>query len=377
MAQRGDGGPRRVGVVTTSYPREEGDPAGQFVEGFARWLAGQGLSVEVVAAGPGSSSVGGLPVRRVPGRELFYAGGAPDALAQGGSDVWRRGAGFGAALLGRVLSRMVTARWDLAVSHWVLPSSLAVEAARRLTGASALRHLAIAHSSDVWMLRRSMWGRAALAEVSRRADLVYAGAHLAAVGARLGAPGRVVPMGIDVAALCGDRQRGRARFGLDRPTALFLGRLVPVKGLELLVSALPEGLDLVIAGDGPLREALARAAPPSVRLLGEVRGRDKADLLHAADLVVLPSLRLEDGRQEGSPTVLREALAAGRPVLCTDTGGAADLVGEHGVVVEPTREALHAALLRFRDHPEAWPQPPPSLAAAADWSHVGPILAAL
>ena len=68
-----------VGIVTTSYPREAGDPAGAFVHGLARWMAAQGCAVEVVAAGPGAARVDGIPVWRVDGRGLFYDGGAPDA----------------------------------------------------------------------------------------------------------------------------------------------------------------------------------------------------------------------------------------------------------------------------------------------------------
>ena len=391
----------RVGVVTTSYPREEGDPAGCFVEGFTRWLAGSGARVEVVAAGPGAERVGGIAITRVDGRGLFYQGGAPDALAAGGVAAWGRAAAFQAALAARVAQRMARGRWDAVVSHWVAPSSVAVECARAVVasvagpgaasgtqsrsagqvlgggdgGSRGLRHLAIAHSSDVWLLQRSIPGRALLRAISRRADLVYAGEHLAEVGARCGAPGRVVAMGVDVASLRGERARGRARFGLRGVTALFLGRLVPVKGLERLLAELPDGLDLVIAGDGPLRAALERAAPPRVRFVGVVQTEARADLLAACDLLVLPSLRLPDGRQEGTPVVLREALAAGLPVLATRVGGAAQLLGDRAVVVEPEPGALASALLRFLRDPVGWPRPAPSDAESHDWAQIGPILA--
>ena len=72
----------KLGVVTTSYPREPGDPAGSFVAGFARWLAARGHEVEVVAAGPGASRDGDIPVHRVrAGASLFYDEGAPDDRA--------------------------------------------------------------------------------------------------------------------------------------------------------------------------------------------------------------------------------------------------------------------------------------------------------
>src|SRR5205807_1403401 len=89
------------------------------------------------------------------------------------------------------------------------------------------------------------------------------------------------------------------------------------------------------------------------RFLGEVRGDDKADLLAAADLLVFPSRPLPDGRDEGAPVVLREALAAGLPIVATVAGDAAELLAETGagIVVPPSAPALAAALRALRDDP--------------------------
>jgi glycosyltransferase involved in cell wall biosynthesis len=365
----------RVGVVTTSYPREAGDPAGAFVAGFARWLRERGCAVEVIAAGPGAACVDGIAVERVDGRDLFYRGGAPDALS-GSPAAWARAARFQGELLALVARR--GRRWDAAVSHWLAPSGIAVAAA---LGRSR-PHLAIAHSSDVTLLHRSKGGRAAARFVARRADLVYAAPHLASLIA--GAPGRVVAMGIDPVG-GGDRARGRARFTRGRVTALCLGRLVPVKGVDLALRALaraPE-LDLVVAGDGPERAALERAAAPlgaRVRFAGEVRGRDRLDLFAAADLLVVPSRVLEDGRSEGTPTVILEGKAAGLPVLATRVGGAAEVIsdGEDGLLVSTEVEALGRSLERLagdRALRERLGATARARAARHDWSQVGPELA--
>ncbi len=372
FARKEGGLPGRIGVVTTSYPREAGDPAGHFVAGFARFLRDGGCDVEVVAAGPGGERVDGIRVHRVDGRGLFYRGGAPDALAAGGA--WGRAARFQAALAAAAARR--AARWDAVVSHWLVPSGMAAA----LAVASSWRrpaHLAIAHSSDVTLLQRSKAGRAAARWLARRARLVYAARHLVLDGA----PGEVVAMGVDAVG-GGDRVRGRSKFMLQRTTALFLGRLVPVKGIDLLLAALPPALDLVIAGDGPLAPSLRAAAAgfgDRVRFLGEVRGDDKRDLLAAADLLVLPSRPLPDGRSEGAPTVLAEALVAGLPIVATRTGGAAELVrdGATGLLVEPTVPALAAALARLAG--DAALRARLAEAARSDgerhlWSAVGPRL---
>jgi len=108
---------------------------------------------------------------------------------------------------------------------------------------------------------------------------------------------------------------------------LFVGRLSAEKGLERLVDAwgqaAPEGLRLVLVGDGPMRARLAENTTPNV----EVRGLATADevmrrMLHARALVV-PS-----EWYEGQPMVVLEALSAGLPVMGSDIGGLAEVLAE-------------------------------------------------
>jgi glycosyltransferase involved in cell wall biosynthesis len=246
------------------------------------------------------------------------------------------------------------------------------------------RHLAIAHSSDVTLLRNSLAGRMALRALATNADLVYAAPHLVVPGA----PGRVVPMGIDRAGLSGDRERGRRGLSVAGKAVLFLGRLVPVKGVDLLLEALVPGAglpacELIVAGEGPLRrelQAQAQALGVTAHFLGEVRGQDKADLLAAADVLVVPSRRLGDGRSEGTPTVLFEALAAGVPVVATRDAGACHVLvdGQEGLIVSSEPAALRQAIGRLLAEPalcQSLAQAGKRVSAAYDWSQVGPVLA--
>ena len=133
--------------------------------------------------------------------------------------------------------------------------------------------------------------------------------------------------------------------GLGHPLVLAVGRLHPQKGYDTLVAALPAWPDAVVAvaGDGPLAESLAAAAP-SVRWLG--RRDDVADLLAAADVVVLPS------GWEARPLTAQEALRAGRPLVATAVGGVPDLVQDGAVLVPPGDPvALGAAVRRLLDDP--------------------------
>lgn len=130
------------------------------------------------------------------------------------------------------------------------------------------------------------------------------------------------------------------------------GRLVPVKGFDVLLEAVERArrelpaLSLELAGDGPLRESLARAAPDGVELRGRVT--PIGPFLEAAAAVVVPS------RGEGFGMVALEAMERGRAVIAARVGGLPELVedGVSGLVVPPEDPAaLAAALLELARDP--------------------------
>ena len=165
----------------------------------------------------------------------------------------------------------------------------------------------------------------------------------------------VVPNGVDVGALAAPRPQARARLRAElgvageAPLALAVAALRPGKGLETLIAALGLLAETstapccAVAGDGPLRGELERAAAErGVRIHWLGLRRDVPDLLAAADLFVLPSER------DALPTVLLEAMAASLPVVATPVGGIPEIVedGESGVLVAPGDAAALAAALR-------------------------------
>lgn len=313
----------KIGVLSTSYPRSEEDPAGHFVAGLSRYLASYYGDVEVVCAADGGP--------------LFYRGGAPFVLRRPAA--WLPAALFSARLLSAAADR--AHGWDVLVSHWLVPS-----AAIGLLLARGRPHLAIAHGSDVALLRRLPGGVRWMRRLAASADLVYVAKTLAEEGA----PGRLVPMGIDASRVrprTGERESERRRLAVDGFVALFLGRLVPEKGVDLLIEAVPRGVTLLVAGSGPERVRLERRATRSVRFLGEVCGARKRRLLAAADVLVIPS------RMDGSPTVAREALAAGLPVLASRVGGLPELIrdGVDGLLIAPDAAMFSKSLQRLRDEP--------------------------
>jgi D-inositol-3-phosphate glycosyltransferase len=135
-----------------------------------------------------------------------------------------------------------------------------------------------------------------------------------------------------------ERRALRERLGWDeRPRALFVGRLVAKKGLDLaLAGGARAGVKMVVVGPG---------TPPTsgadVELLGPQPPELVAELYRAADAFVLPS------RGEGFPVTAQEALASGLPVVLADDPGYAPYVDGAGAavrLVSLTEEAVAGAL---------------------------------
>jgi glycosyltransferase involved in cell wall biosynthesis len=172
------------------------------------------------------------------------------------------------------------------------------------------------------------------------------------------------------------------RLSSPSPSLLFLGRLVPVKGVDVLlraVAAMDNAPGLIIAGDGPEKESLRRLADNlGVRadFVGEVRGEDKDRLLSEAGAVVLPSTVLSDGRTEGAPVVALEAMAAGVPVVASTVGGLAELPSGGARLVPPGDEAALATAIAQTLSAKNTPQilVGRSHARTRSWELVGPQL---
>jgi rhamnosyl/mannosyltransferase len=123
----------------------------------------------------------------------------------------------------------------------------------------------------------------------------------------------VIPYGIEIDADSPAiiRRAEELRRTLLGPLVLFVGRLVPYKGADVLLEAM-QGIDAeaVVVGDGPMRRELeerARRADNRVRFAGEVTQDELHAYYRACDLLVLPSVT----RQEAFGVVQLEAMACG------------------------------------------------------------------
>jgi len=126
------------------------------------------------------------------------------------------------------------------------------------------------------------------------------------------------------------RSRGlfRSSHGIppDAPLVLYLGRIDSIKGIDVLLGAmpyLPDNYQLVVVGDAdsPYGRSLVQSAPHNVLFAGPLYGRDKLLAYADASVFVLPS------RGDAFGLTLLEALACGVPVVVSDNCGLSSAIG--------------------------------------------------
>lgn len=144
---------------------------------------------------------------------------------------------------------------------------------------------------------------------------------------------------------------------------LFVGRFVPKKGLPILIEALQilrrQGQELAatIVGDGPLDQAIRTQAAGLSRLtfLGWQKPEQVALVMRHASMLIVPSIRAQDGDAEGLPSVAVEAMALSLPVIGTDQAGLDGVVlpGRTGTIVPAgDPEALAQAIAGLAAAPD-------------------------
>ncbi|MGA5296448.1 glycosyltransferase family 4 protein [Streptomyces koyangensis] len=333
-------------VVTNDFPPRQGGIE-TFVHAMATRVPGNDVVVHT-SSEPGAAAFDAtlpFPVSRDPSRMLLPTRRTTERVLalvreHGVDRVW-----FGAAA----------------------PLAAMAPALRR---AGVERIVATTHGHEIWWARVP-GARRLLRRVGESADTVtYLGGYTReriapALGPRARLS-RLVP-GVDVDAFRPDpaEERGRAvrvRYGLGgRKVVLSVARLVPRKGQDVLVRALPQirqavpEAALLLVGQGPdegrLRRLAGACPPGSVVFAGGV-GHDRTpDFYAAADVFAMPCRTRRAGLEaEGLGIVYLEAAASGLPVIVGDSGGAPDAVldGRTGAVVDGRDvDAVAAAVVRM------------------------------
>jgi glycosyltransferase involved in cell wall biosynthesis len=303
----------RVVVLTTSWPRTEREFAGRFVADAVERLRERGVEVEVLAPGAGYRDYG-----------LAYGSGMAANLR-------RRPWAAPLMLLSmwRALRRAGRSA-ELVHAHWLLTAAVA-----RFGGRSFVVTLhgsgSAGRFSDVELAQRRP--RLVRALLRPAAAVICVSETVAAAVRAAGVEVVVIPNGVRVPDEVG--------APAEPPEVLYVGRLSPEKNVDTLVEAVGD-LNLVVAGDGPLRGRIPKA-------LGAVAHAEVERLLERAAVIVAPCER------EGFGLAAAEAMAFGRPVVAAAGGALLELVtdGETGLLVPPRDvAALRAAVDRLLRDPE-------------------------
>jgi glycosyltransferase involved in cell wall biosynthesis len=369
----------RVLLTTSTFPNSDDDRiTARFVLDLARHLSAH---VEVVVLAPAAPGT--------PPRERWEGAGT------GGGDVTvlryryfaparlqmvTRGGGALATLRSSLLAKsqvplFVAAQWaaiprivrreriDLVNSHWIVPQGFTSALWRRRLGRP---HVVTAHAADVAFLARFAGGRPLARFIFDRTDFFLpVSGHLATQVEELvgrPVPHRVIPMGAAAGLFQPTGTAANLRRCSGERIVLYVGKLVPKKGVSVLLEAVGRlrakevPVRLVLVGGGPLeREVHAQVVRLGlegvVDRVGWVRNDELPEWYRGADVVCIPSVRDEHGETEGTPVVLQEALASGSVVVASEISGIPDMVrdGVNGWLAPPGNaeelaRVLHRAL---------------------------------
>ena len=334
-------GGRKVLVVTTTFPRRNGDDQPRFVLDLCKSLRGDYEQLVLAPSAPGCSvdeCVEGVKVKRF--RYFFKQA---ETLA------------YGTGILGNLKSAPV--RWllvpfflfglmiairkelrrfdpDIVHAHWWLPSGLAATLALATTRTDC-RLLITCHGADYFVLGERFGGLRR--RVFDRADAVaMVSPAMRDHAIRRGLPEEklsIAPMGVNLS------EHFKPSKVKERRGVLYVGRLVEKKGVADLLAGWAaaseevraQGLTIIGSGfqqDSLLALAESLGVSDTVAFLGAIAHEDLPAHYQRAALLVFPSIISSENDQEGLGLVAVEAMACGCPVLASDIPSLADVIVE-------------------------------------------------
>lgn len=365
----------KISIVTSTYPRYQGDGAGSFIHSMSANLVRLGHKVTVFA--PYDPEVvsdwqADVDVRRV----RFIV---PDRWSKLGharslsGDVhlhWHAYplvALFSIFAIFQLFRQVKHDKANVIYAQWLVPGGLIGAIVSWLTGVPLVVSL---HGSDVFIAERYAIFRPFVRFIFRTTrHFVACSTDLAQRAIGIGLPDgnvTVIPYGVDIDRYAPSNETGsklRARLSIsdDQPVAMAMGRLVYKKGFSYFIQAAELVLErfpktrFIVAGDGDLRSELESVAQSlgiesSVTFIGHVPWAETPMYLAMADVVAVPSVIDQAGNVDGLPNVLLESLATGCAVVACRVAGIPEVVrdGENGLLV-PQKDvtALADALCRL------------------------------
>lgn len=354
-------------VLATTYPRWRNDHEPGFVHELSRRLAHRFNVIVVTPDAPGADPSGDLDGVHV--LRYRYAPRKLQTLVNDGGIATnlRRSAWKWLLVPTFVLGQYLAARRalrdgqvDIMHAHWLISPGVIA----RLLSRPSLPYVVTSHGGDLFGFRQPLLTRAKRWVAAGATAFTVVSDAMVGEVRRLGLPAKqlvTIPMGVDLV----DRFTPDGTIRM-RSELLFVGRLVPKKGLSHLLDAMPRILaarpdvTLRIVGFGPERESLEAQAQrlgiaQHVVFGGAMAQADLPALYRRASVFVAPFIRDDSGDQEGLPVALMEAVATGCPFVVGDVAGLDDLLGGSSQYrVDPRHpDALADAVLQRLADPEA------------------------
>jgi len=350
----GDQRPRLL-VLSSTYPRWKDDVGPVFVHELCKRLT-KWFNVRVVCPhAPGAlakETMEGVEVRRfryAPERlQLLTANGGIPANLKRSLWKWLLLPGFMVCLTLSVHKHIRHWRPNISHAHWLIPQALVLVFLAKI-GGRGCPILATSHGSDLYGFR--FWPMKAVKRfVIENCDAVaVVSTAMVAEVRRIGISSdhlAVEPMGVDL----------KSKFTPDSSIArssdeiLFIGRLTKIKGVDVLIDALPKIIQsnprafLTIVGSGPEQNRLRKQVEDlglrkKVVFLGALSQRSLPDLYRRAAVFVAPSIKTSDGQQEGLGLVVIEAIGCACPVIASNYPAVHDLLREERCLFSPGSSA--------------------------------------
>jgi glycosyltransferase involved in cell wall biosynthesis len=354
----------KILVISSTYPRHEGDYAVPWMREAHARLSREGHDVTVLAPsymGLKSHTIDGIEVKR-----FRYAPASIERLThEEGATYHVRKAWIQLLAIPYIIIGCMAAAWvafrgkyDVIHVHWAFPHGLMGQAARLACGAPMI---AMSHGAEFALARRKKWIRPFLRQSLRAADVRIANSSDTAqkVTECTGMSCQVLPYGSTVRSVPCTNQLN------EKPRVLFTGRLIERKGVEYLLQAIPSILqqhnaEFVITGNGdqkPMLEALVKDLniTHAVQFLGFVSNEQLSQEYARCDMWVNPGIIDSWGDAEGLGVGSIEAYCYGKPVIASAVGGIPDTVvhGETGFLVEQKNsEQLASAICQLISNPD-------------------------
>lgn len=237
---------------------------------------------------------------------------------------------------------VIVHRIDIIHAHWLFPQGFIAVLVKLLTGKKVV---ITTHGGDIGILNNKI-AEKILGKAILYADKVtyVSKTNLSiaenSVGNIVHKNSAILPMGIYFPKNIESTEHDNIRL-------LFIGRLVKIKGLNILLRSLSIAiktnptLHLTVLGDGPEKNTLIELSKKlgiskQVAFKGYISGINKNKYISDSDVVVIPSIIEQNGYQEGLPVVALEALSYGKLLIATKTGGLVELINkENGILTEP------------------------------------------